>query len=170
MGYWPVWGDCSGSIQRGSQDCCLVQACTPRMCGCILCFLSRSATEETDSEGSNLDFSTRCARTRGVVEGKLGSSCPSWDEAAAVTGAGTGPEAGKLRWSSLLNWHLDNWLMFSGRTDLDRKVPWVLEVPEPVFFRKERVALMLRGSKCVISQGGDFLSAKAFNNSEIWEQ
>lgn len=49
--------------------------------------------------------------------------------------------------------------MFSGRKALDLKVPLVLEVPVPVFCRVE---LMFRGSIV-----GDFLLAKAFNNSEI---
>lgn len=150
----------------------MVQACTPRMCGCISCFLSCSPIDDIKSEDCISDFSTRSERLTGSDDGKLGCSCPLWDEATVVMGAGTGRKADKLslRWSRLLNWHLDSWLMFSGRTDLDLKDTPVFDMPVPLFLRTERVELMFRGSIRVVSQGGDFLSAKVFNSSEIWER
>ncbi len=170
--YWQVWGNFFSSCHCGSQNFCLVQACTPRTYGCISCFWSRSSIEEIESEGNILDFSTRRARKTGLKGGKLDGSCRPWDEATAVTGAGTGTEVDKLslRWSRLLNWHLDNLLMFSGRTALDLKDPRVVEVPVPVVFRMEREVLMIPGSIRVVSQWRGFISAKVFNKSEVLEK
>lgn len=140
------------------------------MCGCISCLLSCSPIEEMESEGSILDFSTRWARKTRCEDGKLGCSCPFRVEVDTVlrTGRATGADKLSLSWSRLGNWHLDSWLMFSGSMALDLKDPRVFEVPFSVFFRIERVALMLRGSIRVMSRGSDFTSAKALCNSEIW--